>query len=370
MPRSRRTLLKTTGFALSGGTLASIAGCLDNASVGSKSSPGESTTADSSTGTETKDIVQWLPDPTTTALYDGYGFQYFDVEGIRDYQDTIHEAAYSRLETQMLHRIPDGFIDKTAVDATLEFGPTGFVALGSFDPEAVGEKLARDRQSSTSASTRTPETKRSTTATPTTRSGPERYHGFDLYGTEYVYAVSEDAVMAVSSHGAPLGAADNSVKYAKAIIDAPTTETSQYVDGNEYVAAMTDVVDDTHALWCYPEAMAGSTSGGFRKDVTSRGFRKDVITGQLKSWRFGTETTHLTFANTYPDTETAESGELKDYIESESDRFGAYDGLDVEIEGRLAWTNGTVPTTEFDHLSPDGQGDGVTTTHQSYRSPF
>lgn len=96
----------------------------------------------------------------------------------------------------------------------------------------------------------------------------------------------------------------------------------------------------------------------------------DVITGALKSWRFGTETTHLTWANTYPDAETAESGELTDYIESESDRFGAYDGVDVKTEGRLAWTDGTIPTTEFDHLSPDGPGDSITTAHASYRNPF
>ncbi|WP_231188931.1 hypothetical protein [Haladaptatus sp. DYF46] len=232
----------------------------------------------------------------------------------------------------------------TAIDATVEIDFAMELALGSFDPEAVGEKLTNDRQSSTTASTQT-----STTATRTTWPEPERYKGFDLYGTEHVYAVSEDALMSVS----PMGEG-NAVKDTKAIIDTRVAETSQYVDGNEYVAAMLGVVDDPHALWCYPEAMNGSTS---------RGFRKDIITGQLKSWRFGTETTHLTWANTYPDTETAKSGELTDYIESESDRFGAYEGLDVKTEDRMAWTDGTIPTKEFDHLSPDGPGDGVTTSH-------
>lgn len=251
----------------------------------------------------------------------------------------------------MLRPVPSEYIDDTAVDAAVEISHTMRLALGSFDPEAFEEKLTSDRRSSTTASTRT-----STTATRTTRPEPERYQGFDLYGTHSVYAVSEDALMEVS----PLGEGD-AVEYTKAIIDAPAAETSQYVDGNEFVSAMIGVVDDTHALWCYPEAMDG---------LTSRGFRKDVITGKLQSWRFGTETTHLTFANTYPDIETAESGELTDYIESESDRFGAYDGLDVETEGRLAWTDGTIPTTEFDHLSPGGPGDGVTTSHQSRRNPF
>lgn len=112
--------------------------------------------------------------------------------------------------------------------------------------------------------------------------------------------------------------------------------------------------DDPHAVWCYPEAMDGSTS---------RGFRTDSITGMLKSWRFDAETTHLTWANTYSDTETAESGELTDYIESKSDRFGTYDGLDVEITGRMAWMDGTIPTSEFDYLSAGGPGDGVSTPH-------
>ncbi len=353
MPRSRRTLLKTTGLALSSGTLASIAGCLGDPSIGSQSSPGEPSTSDPSEGPAATEFTQWLPDPMTTPLRDGYGFQYFDITGIRSHQDSIHETAYSRLETQMLRPVPSEYIDETAVDAAVEIDHTMRLALGSFNPEAFEEKLTSDRRSSPTTSTRTP-----ATATWTTRPEPERYQGFDLYGTESVYAVSEDALMAVS----PLGMGEgDAVEYTKAIIDATAAETSQYADGNEYVAAMIGVVDDTHALWCYPEAMDGSTS---------RGFRKDVITGQLQSWRFGTETTHLTFANTYPDTETAESGELTDHIESESDRFGAYDGLDVETEGRLAWTDGTIPTTEFDHLSPGGPGDGVTTSHQSHRNPF
>lgn len=370
MPRSRRTLLKTTGLALSGGTLASIAGCLGNSSTGNDSSPTESTTSDSSTdtgsspdepatsepsgGTDLKEFVQWLPDPTSTPLHDGYGFQYFDIDGIRSLQDNIHENSYSQLEDQISRRVPGEYIDETTVDAALEVGHTSRVAFGSFDPEAFHEKLTSDRQSSptTSAPTSTSATSTpaTTTATPTTHPEPEQYHGFDLYGTDYVYAVSENVVMEVY----PMGMDEDAVEFAKAIIDAPSSETSQYTDGNEYVAAMMGVEDHTHALWCYPEAMDGSTS---------RGFRKDVITGELKSWQFGTETTHLTWANTYPDAETAENGELADYIESESDRFGAYDGIDVKTEGRLAWTDGTIPTKKFDHLSPGGPGSGVTTSY-------
>ncbi|GAA0223587.1 hypothetical protein ACFFQF_09010 [Haladaptatus pallidirubidus] len=249
----------------------------------------------------------------------------------------------------MLRPVPNEYVDETAVDTAMQFDDVR-LALGSFDPEEIGEKITSDRQSSTTTSTRS-----STTATRTTRPEPKRYRGFDLYGTEYVYAVSEDVMMVVSPWQK-----DNVVEYTKAVIDAPTGETNQYADGNEYVAGMIGVVDETHALWCYPEAIDGSTS---------RGFRKDIITGELKSWRFGTETTHLTFANTYPDTETAESGELTDHIESESRRFGAYDGLDVETEGLLAWADGTVPTKEFDHLAAGGPDDGVHTTHQSRRNP-
>lgn len=144
------------------------------------------------------------------------------------------------------------------------------------------------------------------------------------------------------------------IEHSKAVIDASKGKMSHYADSNEYVSSMLGVVDNPDALWCYPEAMDGSTS---------RGFRKDVITGELKSWRFGVETTHLTWANTYPDTETAESGELTDYIESESDRFGAYEGLTTKTEGRMAWTDGTIPTKEFDHLSPRSPSDGVTTSY-------
>ncbi|WP_435159639.1 hypothetical protein [Haladaptatus sp. DFWS20] len=357
MPRSRRTLLKTTGLALGTGTLASIAGCLSDPSIGTDSSPNESSTSGPSGEPAAPDFTRWLPDPTATPLRDGYGVRYFDIAGIRSHQDSIHENAYSRLETQMLRPVPSEYVDVTAVNAAVQIDHLMKLAIGSFDPEAVGEKLISDmRPSTTTTRTSTTTTQISTTAARTTRPEPERYKGFDLYGTDYVYAVSEDALMVVS----PMREGD-AVEYTKAIIDSSAGETSQYADGNEHVAAMFGVVDDPHALWCYPEAMDGSTS---------RGFRKDIITGELKSWRFGTETTHLTLANTYPDAETAESGELADYIESASKRFGSYDGLDVETQGRLAWTDGTTPTKEFDHLSADGPSDGVHTTHQSRRSPF
>lgn len=58
MPRSRRTLLKTTGFALSTGTLASIAGCLSDPSIGSGSSPDKSLTSTPPGRTEAMNFTQ------------------------------------------------------------------------------------------------------------------------------------------------------------------------------------------------------------------------------------------------------------------------------------------------------------------------
>lgn len=348
MPRSRRALLETAGIALGGGSLASIAGCVSRQSTNSggtregsrDGTRGEPSPTEQSGRTVAVDFRQWLPDPTTTVLRDGVGVRYFDVADIRAHRDAIHENAYERLESEMLRPVTE-YVDADDVKVSLQVDHTMRMAFGSFDPEAVGERLTSDGRTPATASTRTP-----TTPTRTPWSEPERYRGFDLYGTDTVYAVSEDAVM----HVHPFR--DDAVEHAKAFIDAPAAETSQYVDGNEYVASMLGLVDDHHALWCYPEAMDGSTS---------RGFRKDVITGALKSWRFGVETTHLTFATTYPDTETAESGELATFIESKSDRFGSYEGLDVAVEGRMAWTDGTIPTNEFDHLSAGGPGDGVFT---------
>lgn len=361
MPRSRRTLLTTAALALGSGTLASIAGCLGDPSVGNERPPDDTSTTTQSTRPTAPEFARWLPDPTTTPLRDGYEILYFDLNGIRSHRAAIHENAYDRLETQMLRPIPSEHVDVSAVEAVLSFGDVQLV-FGSFDPEAFGEKLTGNSQSDTATTTSSSATatQRSETMQSTTTTSywakQGRYKGFDLYGTEYVYAVSEDALLEVS----PWRGADP-MEHSKAVIDASTGETSHYADHNEYVSSMLGVVDAPDALWCYPEAMDGSTS---------RGFRKDVITGELTSWRFGTETTHLTWANTYLDTETAESGELRDYIDSESERFGPYDGLDVEIAGRLAWTHGSIPTREFDHLSPGGPGDGVTTSHQSSRRPF
>lgn len=342
MSPSRRTLLKTTGLALSSGMLTSVAGCLGIAPTSSDNEPSPPTQSDEPAAS---DFTQWLPDPTKTPLRDGYGVRYFDLKSIRAHQDAIHENAYSRLKSAMEGPLPSKFVDGDDIDASVQIDHRASIALGSFDPEGFGEALTNDRQSSTAASTRTP-----TTATRTPWSEPERYRGFDLYGTEYVYAVSEDVFIDAS----PMREED-AVDYAKAIIDTQAEQAGHYADGNEYVAAMFSVLDDDpHAVWCYPEAMDGSTA---------RGFRTDNITGKLQSWRFDDATTHLTWANTYSDAETAESGELTDYIESESDRFGTYDGLDVETTGRMAWTDGTIPTNEFDHLSAGGSSDGVSTPH-------
>ena len=101
---------------------------------------------------------------------------------------------------------------------------------------------------------------------------------------------------------------------------------------------------------CYVEAMDGSSS---------RGFREEVITGGLKSWRFGPETTQFTFGNTYPDEESAADSDVASHLDA--DRFGVYEGLDVTTDGRLVWADGEVPTAEFDFLAPGGPGDGVHT---------
>lgn len=358
MPRSRRTLLKTAGFIFGSGTLVSISGCLSDPPAGSDNSttdPSTSTTSDSSEKTAATDVTKWLPNPQKTPVRDGYGFLYFDIAGIRSHQKSLHENAYSRLEKQMLRPLwRREYVDVAAVDAAMDIDHIS-VTFGSFDPEAVVEKLTKDWQSSNTTSTQT-----ATTTAESSWSKPEAYKGFDLYGSDLVYAISEDVLIKASPMVSPMGDGDTS-EYVKAVIDAPADESSHYGDGNEYVAEMMGAVDDPDALWCYPEAMDGSTS---------RGFRKDVITGELKSWRFESKTTHLTWANTYPDAEMAEGGELATYIQSESDRFGAYEGIEVTVEGKLAWTDGTIPTEAFDHLAPGGPDDSITTAHASYRNPL
>lgn len=356
MPRSRRTLLKTAGLALSGGTLASFAGCLSDSSDGAESTSDTTSTTTSrptqSEPTSMPDFARWLPDPTEAPLRAGYDVLYFDLEGIHTHRDAIHENAYTRLEEEMLRPVSDDLEDVTTVDATLQIDRMP-VALGSFDPEAFGEQLNSGSQSSTETTVQRPPTP---TESPETVQSPtktsywakqEGYKGFEFYGTEFIYAISEEALLLAGPlRGDP-------IERLKAIIDASEGVTSHYADSNEYVSSMLGVVDDSHALWCYPNAMDGSSSNAFRNDI---------MTGLLKSWQFGPETTQLTWATTYPDAETAESGDLSDYIESESARFGAYDGLDVKIDGLMAWTDGTIPTKEFDFLTAGKASGGVTTT--------
>ncbi len=353
MSPTRRTLLKAAALPFAGGALA---GCLGGSASTRGATPEETSAATTETTTETKttrsdgrsertgatDFESWLPDPRRTPFRDGYGVRYFDAAAIRERRGDLHETAYERLEAEMLNAGPTGkYVDEGAVAATLGIGFEISVAFGSFDPDEFGERYARERARRETASTATATTGTSETTT------PERYAGFDIYGANRAYAVSEDVIIEVGyvHEGDPH-------EYARAVVDTQSDGATAYADANEYVSAMLDLVDRPHALKCYPEAMDGSTS---------RGFRKDVMTGGLKAWRFGGETTHLTLANTYPDPEAAKKADLGAYVESESARFGAYDGLEVETEGRTVWTEGTVPTGEFDYLSPGGPGDGVHT---------
>lgn len=106
-------------------------------------------------------------------------------------------------------------------------------------PEVFGEKLTSAERSSISPSTRTP-----TTATHTPQSEPKRYREFDLNEMDYVYAVSENALVRVSS----MHCGDTAV-YAKVTIDAQTRLKSHYADRNEYVAVIFGIGnDDSHLV--------------------------------------------------------------------------------------------------------------------------
>lgn len=318
MPRSRRTLLKTAGLALGAGALG---GCLGNPTAPGDSNPDEGD--DASTEPSLATVKQWLPDPTKTPVRDGTNVEFYDVASIRNREGAFHENAYELLEQQMLREVPvKKLLDIETVEAAFNIDFQTNVALGSFDPAAFGEQIYAPKS--------------------------DEYRGFELYGEQSVYAVSEDAVLSVM----PSGLEENAPERARAVIDTQADDTSTYADGNDYVGAMLDLVDDAHALMCYPEATDGSTS---------RGFREEDKRGGLESWKFGSETTHLTYAHTYVDADAAANADLEGYIESHDDRFGPYDGLDVETEGLVTWTEGTIPTDEFDNLTPGGPDDGVHT---------
>lgn len=344
-----------TALALGGSGITSLAGCLGGTTgtgeTPTDETPTDETPTDEPTTTSSTDdgadetgkpFREWLVDPTNTPLRDGYGIVYHDVAAIRERRDAIHENSYERLNTEMLGDAPArNLLDLDDVSATLDLDFEAKIAFGSFDPDAFEDRLA-EKWNARPTPTGEPKT-----ATRTPPPEPQEYRGFRLFGDRRVYAVSEDVVLQISTMRD-----GDSLERARAILDARLDGETRYPDGNEYVGAMLGLVEDTHALTCYPEAMDGSTS---------RGFRRDVITGGLKSWHFGPRTTEFTFANTYPDAEAAGNAEFEAYLES--DRFDPYDGLDVSTDGKMVWTEGTIPTGEFDYLSPGGPGDSVHTAN-------
>lgn len=327
MPRSRRALLKTTGLALGTGALG---GCLGNPTATGDSDPHETPTPsptptpnDTSTEPAFATVKQWLPDPTKTPVRDGTNVEFYDVASIRDREAAFHKNAYELLDQQLRRVLPvKKQLDIETVEAAFSFDHQTKVALGSFDPDALGEQMYAPKS--------------------------DEYRGFELYADRTVYAVSEDAVLSVM----PSGYEENAPERARAVIDTQADDTSTYADGNDYVGAMLGLVDDAHALLCYAAAMDGPTSGRFRDED---------MRGGLESWTFGSATTQLTYASAYVDADAAANADLEGYIESHDDRFGPYDGLNVETEGLVTWTEGTIPTDEFDNLTPGGPDDGVHT---------
>ncbi|MFC7229717.1 hypothetical protein N0B31_20130 [Salinirubellus salinus] len=339
MSPTRRALLRTVATASSAGSLAALAGCLgETIPTGDDESPTPTPTPDPGQ-VSARDVrfLRWLPDPAATPLRDGYGVQVYDTLTLRARRDDLHPNASDRLQSEARYAGPDErYVDYERVDATVEVGFDAAVALGSFDPDAFRERWTDDRTES--------RTDRPKTATRTPTDQPESYGEFTLFGTDRVFAVSEDAVVEVERHRE-----GDALTYVKAILDARTDETD-YTDGNAYADALLGLVDGPHAMQCYVEAMDGSTS---------RGFREDVITGGLKSWRFGRETTQFTFGNTYSDADAAADADVAGHLDA--DRFDVYEGLGVTTEDRLIWADGEVSTDQFDFLSPGGPGDGVHT---------
>lgn len=349
MSPTRRTLLDRTARVLGGGTLVSLAGCLGGTdrTAGRTATDAPSETATSPTAAPTNsdfDFIRWLPSPAGTPYRDGYGVSYVDAAAVRARHDALHENASEHLESELSYVLPPArVVDPADVDAAFRFAFSTSVVFGSFDPSTFGERLqdrrAGHKTSATSTNTRT----ETATATP----APRHYGDFTLFGDDPVYAVSTDALVQVG------GFADGDLDaYAKAVVDAQAGDAARYADANAYAEALFGLVDAPHALTCYVEAMDGSSS---------RGFRKDVITGGLRSWRFGSTTTHLTYGNTYPDEEAAKAAGFEEYLEEESARFGAYADLDVQRERFTVWADGTIPTRQFDFLSAGGPGDGVHT---------
>lgn len=329
MPRSRRALLQTAGLALGAGALG---GCLGNPTGTGDADPDETPTPsptptpnDTSTEPAFATVKQWLPDPTKTPVRDGATVEFYDVASIRDREAAFHENAYERLDQQLRRVLPvKKLLDIETVEAAFNIDHYTDVAFGSFDPAAFGEQIYAPKS--------------------------DGYRGFELYADRAVYAVSEDAVLSVM----PSGYEEKAPERARAVIDTQADDTSTYADGNDYVGAMLSLVDDAHALLCYPDPMDGSGPSGFR-EADKR--------GKLQSWTFGSETTHLMYAYSYVDADAAANADLEGYIESHDDRFGPYDGLDVETEGLVTWTEGTIPTDEFDNLTPGGPDDGVHTAN-------
>ncbi|WP_267640542.1 hypothetical protein [Haloarchaeobius amylolyticus] len=349
MPCSRRSLLRTTGLSLAGGALASLSGCIGE----SFTSDGGGTTDDPSTDTGTATdtttdasdrpgstgtppaLAQWLPSPADSPYHDGYGVAYHDLAAIEAQKEVLHENAHERLLTEASRasrvKALDDY-DLGPVDAAMRFGLPGMqVVLGSFDTGAVRDQLTGVRGTYDDGEEHT-------------GTHLDRYRGFDLYDTGPVLAVSADAI--VTTGYTP---EEEKRAFVEAILDAKAGETDRYADANSYVGALLGLVDDPHALTCYPEAMDGSTTRW-----------ADGRSGRLRSWTFGSETTELTCAYTYAEAEQASTEQLASRVSA--DRFEPYDGLEVQKNGEMVWTTGTLPTNEFDYLSPGGPGDGVHTS--------
>ncbi len=260
-------------------------------------------------------LSRWLPAPTVLGV-EGYAFHRTDYAALTADDAPFSERATERAEATIGGS--DGVFDRDAVEGVVYVDAAAIgalratVALGSFDPAAVGERLTGEFGAEAD--------------------GTHRDH--DLY------------VSAGEGSGAAVGAGTDSVVVAVApegtrssvetLLDARAGAVDRYGAADDDVGTLLDGLDGSLYAGGGPGSRGTAILGSFpRSDA--------VVAGGLDADLDGDE---VTFERLYvfEDAETAESVDLTDWRDGLV-RLSRVSSLDLGRDGRTVTVSGSVPAT-------------------------
>lgn len=282
--------MKSGGAALAVGATLGLSGCAGM--LGESSGPGYAT---------------WLYAPGAIQSRDHYGFTYLDAAEFSDNEDELGDW-YTMMKESTTASLEPASLDFGDVDGVVSASPAT-VYTGSFDPDGVAAALEDSGFSETT-----------------------QHEGYDIYvgGGSQAYGVGDDALTVASN-------AEDGEGVLKTVIDADEGSEDRYVDDNEDMKALTDVLGERTYVNGRTRAQVAST------DTDSGEFAGEVANGG--GFDVDGDTTELTVGLVFDAADDASTDDVQEWVDS--DTFEDVEDTEVSQSDRVVTVTGTAETNQF-----------------------